>query len=224
MSIKIAVVYTATTPELIDRVERELNTAVPGATLLRYEDASILTEARENGIVTAFAASRLAGMFTRAILEGADVILNACSSVGEAADSLQDFARYAGVPIVRIDEEMCREAVRTGAKIGVMATLPTTLKPTCNTILRVARELGRRAEVLPVLVENAFGLSGEEFAKRMLESAAPFSGKAEVILFAQGSMAFCERLVAEAFALPVLSSPRFGAKAVCEALKAKGLL
>ena len=57
-------------------------------------------------------------------------MLNLCSSVGEVADSAQDVAKYIGVPIVRVDEEMCREAVRKGQRIGVMATLPTTLEPT----------------------------------------------------------------------------------------------
>ena len=46
--------------------------------------------------------------------------------------------RYIGVPIVRVDEEMCREAVRKGQRIGVMATLPTTLEPTKGTILRLS--------------------------------------------------------------------------------------
>ena len=61
------------------------------------------------------------------------------TAVSEGADAAHDIARYTGIPIVRVDEEMCREAVRQGKRIGVMATLPTTLNPTKNTILRVAR-------------------------------------------------------------------------------------
>lgn len=48
----------------------------------------------------------------KAAEEGVDAMLNLCSSVGEVADSVQDVAKYIGVPIVRVDEEMCREAVR----------------------------------------------------------------------------------------------------------------
>ena len=51
-----------------------------------------------------------------------DAMLNLCISVGEVADSVQDVAKYIGVPIVRVDEEICREAVRKGQRIGVMAT------------------------------------------------------------------------------------------------------
>ena len=39
-----------------------------------------------------------------------------------------------------------------------MATLPTTLNPTKNTILRVARELNRQVELVDALVDGGFGL------------------------------------------------------------------
>ena len=66
----------------------------------------------------------------QAVSDGADAVLNCCSSVGEVADAAQDIGRYTGIPIVRIDEEMCREAARLGKRVGVLATLPTTLEPT----------------------------------------------------------------------------------------------
>lgn len=65
----------------------------------------------------------------KAVGEDCEAMLNLCSSVGEVADAAQDAAKYIGVPIVRVDEEMCREAVRQGKKIGVVATLATTLEP-----------------------------------------------------------------------------------------------
>ena len=126
--MKISVVYTSTTPELIRDVERELRLVLgDNAELVSSSDASILQETRDAGEVTAGAASRLVSLYMEAVRSGADVILNACSSVGEAADAARPLARYMGVPIVRIHEEMCREAVRRGSKIAVVATLPTTL-------------------------------------------------------------------------------------------------
>ena len=86
----------------------------------------ILAEVREHGYVTASAAARLVGMYMQAVSDGADAILNCCSSVGEVADAAQNIGRYTGIPIVRIDEEMCREAARLGKRVGVLATLPTT--------------------------------------------------------------------------------------------------
>jgi len=160
----------------------------------------------------------------KAVEQGADAILNLCSSVGEVADCVQDAARYLGVPIVRVDEEMCREAVRLGRKIAVMATLPTTLEPTKRTVLRVAREMGKHVEMMEVLVDGAFGLDQGQFKVLMAEHAGKAAKEADVILFAQGSMAYCESYIADLYGKTVLSSPGFGAKALKAALISKGTL
>ena len=223
--MKVALVYTSTTPELIELVEKEVGDVLPRETeVASYQDPSILAEVRDAGYVTAPPAARLVGMYMTAVSEGADAILNLCSSVGEVADAAQDIARYTGIPIVRVDEEMCREAVRQGKRIGVMATLPTTLNPTKNTILRVAREMNRQVELVDALVDGGFGLDQEQFKEKMSAKAAEVVDEADVILFSQGSMAYCEEYIAEKYNKLVLSSPRFGAAALKEALIAKGTI
>ena len=223
--MKVGLIYTSTTPELIELVEREVKKQLgDGVELVSWEDPSVLGEAREAGYVTTAAAARLIGMYMEAAASGVDAMLNLCSSVGEVADAAQDVARFIGIPIVRVDEEMCREAVRRGKRIAVMATLPTTLEPTKNTVLRVAREMGRRVELVDALVEGAFGLDQEQFKARMAETAATVAGGCDVILFAQGSMAYCEEYIAGMFHKTVLSSPRFGAAELKKALAAKGVL
>lgn len=221
--MKVGLAYTSTTPELIELVEMEVKKQLgEEVELISAQDPSILAEVRDLGYVSAAPAARLVEMYMKQVLEGADAILNICSSVGEVADSVQDTARYLGVPIVRIDEEMCREAVRHGERIGVMATLPTTLHPTINTIHRVAREMGKKVETIDVLVDGAFGLDQENFKKLMAEYAGKVADRVDVILFAQGSMAYCEKYIAELYHKEVLSSPRFGAAALKKALAEKG--
>ncbi len=225
MNVKVALVYTSTTPELIELVEREVGAVLPKETeVISYQDPSILAEVRDAGYVTAPPAARLVGMYMEAVSAGADAILNLCSSVGEVADAAQDIAKYTGIPIVRVDEEMCREAVRQGKRIGVMATLPTTLEPTKNTIKRVAREMNRSVELVDALVDGAFGLDQEQFKELMTQYAGKIAGQVDVILFAQGSMAYCEEYIHDKFGKTVLSSPRFGAAALKDALVKKGLL
>lgn len=223
--MKAALVYTSTTPELIELVEREVKKNLGDqAELLSYEDAGILMKTREAGYVTAEAAASLVDLFMKAVHDGADAILNICSSVGETADAMQDFADYCGVPIVRIDGEMCREAVRLGKRIGVLATLPTTLQPTKNTITRAARALKREVVLVDGLIDGAFGLNQEEFKAKMLEKAGEIEKDVDVLLLCQGSMAYCEQLLADTYHKPVLSSPRFGAAALKKALEEKGLI
>lgn len=223
--MKVGLIYTSTTPELIELVEKEIRSQLgEDVEMLSLQDPSVLAEVREAGYITAAPAARLIGMYMDAVQQGAQAIINLCSSVGEVADCIQDAARYLGVPIVRVDEEMCREAVRKGRKIAVMATLPTTLEPTRNTVLRVAREMGRRVELVDVLVDGAFGLDQKQFRALMAEHAGRVAKDVDVILFAQGSMAYCESYIADMYQKTVLSSPRFGAAALKAALVSKGVI
>lgn len=104
--MKLGIVYTSTTPELIECVNEEIRKNLGDTPeILNYQDPSILAEVREHGYVTAGAAARLVGMYMQAVSDGADAILNCCSSVGEVADATQNIGRYTGIPIVRIDEK-----------------------------------------------------------------------------------------------------------------------
>lgn len=223
--MKVGLVYTSTTPELIELVEEEVKKQLgEDVELYSIQDPSILADTRDAGYVTTNAAARLITMYMQAAQEGCDAIINLCSSVGEVADSAQDVANYIGVPIVRVDEEMCRDAVRSGTRVGVMATLPTTLEPTKNTIKRMSRECGKHVELVDCLVEGAFGLNQEEFKQRMADSAKQIADKVDVIVFAQGSMAYCEEYIENLLGVKVVSSPRFGAKELKKALIKKGCI
>ena len=119
---------------------------------------------------------------------------------------------------------MCREAVRRGSRIGVMATLPTTLEPTKNTVLRVAREAGKKVELVDCLVDGAFGLDQDQFKARLTESAKAIIDRVDVVVLAQGSMAYAEPHLEATYGKPFLGSPRFGAAELKKALERKGVL
>ncbi len=223
--MKVGLIYTSTTPELIQVVEEEVKKQLgEDVELYSLQDPSILADVREAGYVTTAPAARLIGMFMKAAEEGVDAMLNLCSSVGEVADCAQDAAKYIGVPIVRVDEEMCREAVRRGTRIGVMATLPTTLEPTKGTVARVAREAGKKVELIDCLVDGAFGLDQDQFKARLTAAAQEIVDKVDVVVLAQGSMAYAEPHLEATFHKPFLGSPRFGAVELKKALEKKGVL
>ena len=223
--MKVGLIYTSTTPELEELVEKEVKANLgDDVEMLSLHDATILADVREAGYVTTAPAARLIGMYMKAAEEGCDAMLNLCSSVGEVADCAQSVAKYIGVPIVRVDEEMCREAVRTGHRVGVMATLPTTLEPTKNTVKRVAREMGKSVELVDCLVDGAFGLDQDQFKARLTEAAKTIADKVDVVVLAQGSMAYAEPHLETTFKKPFLGSPRFGAVELKKALIAKGVI
>jgi len=223
--IKVALIYTGTSPELTEYMERELKEQLGAyVELMNYAAPSVLEEIRKTGYVTAAPAAKMVRTYMEAVEAGADAILSICSSVGDVANSVQDLAKYLGVPIIMVNEEMCREAIRKGNKIAIMATLPTSIDPTRNIILRVSREMGKHVEVITVLVDGAYGLDEEQFKARMTAAAEKIAGQADVIVFAQGSMAYCEKFIADRFQILVLSNPYYGVKALKAALINKGLI
>ncbi|MDW7658382.1 MAG: Asp/Glu/hydantoin racemase, partial [Bacillota bacterium] len=72
------------------------------------------------------AAVRLSRLYLDAVSAGADLVLSACSSVGDVAAAAQPLLQQLGVPLIRIDELMARQAVLAHERIAVLATLPST--------------------------------------------------------------------------------------------------
>ena len=60
-------------------------------------------------------------------------------------------------------------------------------------------------------------------AKCMDDNIEALADQVDVILLAQGSMAYAEDAIHEKIGKPVLSSPRFGAQALAKALQEKGM-
>ena len=223
--VKVAYIYTVTTPELKEYMMREAQEQLGNdVEVLTYEVPSVFEEIKRVGYVTAPPAAELIQIYMTAINDGADAILSICSTVADVAYSMQDAAKYIGVPIVSVNEDMCREAVRKGEKIALMATFGTSVDPTRNTLQRVAREMGKQVEVTEVVLEGAFGLDQTQFRALMAEKAGEIADKVDVIVFTQGSMAYCEEYIAEMYGKTVLSNPRLGTKALKDALILKGLL
>lgn len=214
--MKVAAVYTSTTPQLIEMLNSSLKGQLAGmdAQIQSYQDPSILQEARDHGHVTPGCARRLMDLYEQAVRDGATILLNVCSSVGDVAKLAQPLYEMAGVRFVRIDEDMALQAVKGADRIGVVATLPTTMQPTVRLVRDCAARLGKEVVTVEALVDGAFGLDEEQFKQRLIEAGLSVKGQVDALLFAQGSMAYAEEAVSKAVGLPVYSSIRFGAAAV----------
>ncbi|AME25994.1 Asp/Glu racemase [Burkholderia sp. PAMC 28687] len=214
----IAVIHTG--PVTVLPIKEQLNELIAGARIINIMDDSLLNDVRAAGHLTPEVASRIYSYMSNAQAMGADVILNACSSVGEASDSLKGFIR---TPIIKIDESMAEEASAIGRRIGVVATVSTTLDPTVRLIRRKAEELGRTVDVTERIAEGAFEAllagDGTRHDEILKQTIAALADEVDVVVLAQVSMA---RLVPALGALrvPVLSSPRSGVEAVKRALAA----
>lgn len=219
--MQIGIIYTGVTPQLTECLEGELRAAIGDAAELRsYSNPEILASLRESGGLNPWATEQLLALYWQAVREGAGLLYNACSSVGDVVHAAQPLFGLLDVPLVAIDGEMAAEAVRRARRIAVMATLRTTLEPTCRLIARCAAQQGKTVDIAESVVD-VFGLEPEPFAQALENAGRAVAGRADIILLAQGSMAWCEERIAAATGLPVLSSPRFGAIGVKKALDAR---
>jgi aspartate/glutamate racemase len=190
----------------------------PEAVVQNIIDDSLLAEVLKNGGVTEGVRSRLREYYKCAEAAGADLIFNQCSSVGEAADLA---AQHVRVPVLKVDVPMAEKACLTGRRIGVVATLPTTLGPTCRLIRKTAERLGRQIEVVEALCEGAFDklVAGDRKThnEMVIATIRDLARRVDVIVCAQGSMVALLPDLGQT-PVPVLTSLRLGVERAAQML------
>jgi Asp/Glu/hydantoin racemase len=182
---------------------------LPGVDTFNLADDSLIKDVIRRGKLTPQTARRAVQHIASAEAAGADYILVTCSSIGRAVETA---ASLSSVPVLRVDQPMADRAVQTGRKIGVVATLPTTLEPTADLIERRAQKAGRQVELASRLCAGAFdALMSGDAAKHdamIADALGELSQQVEVIVLAQASMARVVEGLAEAEKrVPILASP-----------------
>ncbi|AOT03061.1 aspartate/glutamate racemase family protein [Arthrobacter sp. U41] len=212
VSKKIAILHTSFVFVSVEPVINDLIAElIPDAEVIHFVDSDVLaTVVREQGISTNSEA-RMTHLAQAAEAAGADIIFSACSSLGPALDVA---ARSVHTPVVKIDDAMAMRAAREGARIGVLATVPTTLGPTSDLIQKKADEIGRSITLEKRLCEGAFAvlMSGdrEKHDAMVTEQATDLAKNVDMIVLAQASMSRLAGVLQEKTKMPVLSSPRIG--------------
>lgn len=182
---------------------------MPDVRLINILDDSLLADTMTAGEMTPIVTRRLCGYVSAAEEAGADAVLSLCSSVGPAIDVARRLVR---IPVLKIDDAHTERAVMQAERVGVLATVATTMHPTVDLIRRKAEERGRRVEVVEGLADSALEalMSGdrERHDRMLIAKARELAPQVDVLLFAQASMTRLEHQVAEETGRPVLSSPR----------------
>lgn len=213
----LAIIHTS--PATLDVLKSQAAEVLPGVDIVNFLDDSILPQLRQNGGDVAAVEDRFLHYARFGEQVGADAILSACSSIGELAARAR---AVVGVPVIRIDDAMAEAAVGRGQRIGLAATLPTTLNPTARLLRAKAAAAGKTVEVRPVLVAGAYDrlMSGDKDGHDSLLVAAltALAEEVDVVVLAQASMARVLPRVPETLRGKFLTSPRLGMLAVRDAL------
>jgi len=210
MPHSLALIHTVVglVPTFEDLVRRHL----PGWAPFNIVDESLLRNVIRQSEAKSSTMRRLANHVWSAVDAGAEAILVTCSSIGPAVDATRPFCP---VPLVRVDEGMADAALDAGNRIGVLATLSSTLEPTRDLLNSHAARAGRSLTIVASICEGAFAslAAGDRAGHdaRVAEGIAALADQVDVIVLAQASMArVVDGELGSKIHIPVLSSPELG--------------
>jgi Asp/Glu/hydantoin racemase len=203
----LGLIHTSAT--LVPVFQQLCSQYLPQVQVFNIVDDSLIKNVIKNGKLLPATARRVVDYTASAEAAGADYIMVTCSSIGAAVETAAGLTR---VPVLRVDQPMADKAVSSGVKIGVIATLPTTLAPTSDLVKRRAAAVGKNIELSSVLCEGAFDalMSGDAAKHDAMVAAAlkDLVTKTDVIVLAQASMARVVDILSEADKrVPILASP-----------------
>lgn len=185
---KLAIIHT--TPATIESLKSLAYEIIPHCEVINFVDDSILGQLLESEGDLSLVEERLLIYAKIAQKVGADILLEACSSIGELAKEMQ---KTVSIPVVRIDDAMAAVAVSQATHIGVAATLKTTLMPTIHLLNEKAHQAGKSIEISHLLINEAFqALSSGDRTKHdqlLIKALDEFVKTVDVVVLAQASMA-----------------------------------
>ena len=150
--------------------------------------------------------------FTQAALSqqdyGVDLIVLVCSTFNRAVEYARPMIR---TPMLQVDRPMMDLAVGQGSRIGLIATVPTTV-PASERLLRLAAtDAGRTIEIKTRLCSEAFAAikagQTEKHNELLLAEIDRLAGEVDAIVLAQLSMSALEPRLAST-KVPVYNSGR----------------
>lgn len=216
---KIALIHT--TPVTVEPLKKLIKEKEPEIEIINIVDDSILPELINNQADISLVEARVKYYIKTAAEQGADLVMSACSSIGEIFD--QENEKYE-IPILRIDSAMAEKSVENAEKIGVAATLETTLKPSIELIQKKAAVRNKEVEIKTVLADSAYQelMAGNQAGhdRLLAEKLKELSAEVDIVVLAQASMARVVRVLPQKIQSKFLTSPELGIQKALEYLEA----
>ncbi len=209
-----------TSAMLVPMFQQLCRDKLPGVEVFNIADDSLIRDVIRHGGLTPEIARRVAQHIFLAEQAGADYIMVTCSSIGRAVEAVSGLC---SVPVLRVDQPMADKAVQLGKRIGVIATLSTTLEPTADLIRRRAALARKEIQLETHLCEGAFEalVRGETALHDAMvtEALEQLARRTDVIVLAQASMArVADSLESGALNVPILASPHIAVEYLASVL------
>jgi Asp/Glu/hydantoin racemase len=161
---------------------------------------------------------RIALLADYALCADAQAVLYTCSAFGPAIEAV---ASRLAVPVLKPNEAMFEAALRSGGRIGMLATFAPSVGSMTEEFNAMARASGQSASLEAIVVPEAMTAlrAGDvESHNRLLSDAAPALADCDAVMLAHFSTSRALSAVQARLPCPVLTSP------VSAASKLKALL
>jgi Asp/Glu/hydantoin racemase len=162
---------------------------------------------------------RMTQLICYAAEHGADAIGLACSVFAPVVESARQLI---DVPLISSYSPIMEEALKYGSRIGIIASVPATLKDSEFYLRRAAEEKGVTVEPRVCLAEDLLQVlrsQGEAaFNQRLAEEVARLERDVDAVLLGQFSFASALSYLRANTQVPVLSGPHCSARQLKELL------
>ncbi len=217
--MRIGLIHTSDV--LVPLFQQLCNELLPNVETVNISDDSLIKETMAIGRLTDSVSMWLQGHIRNAQQAGVDAIMVTCSSLGPAVEASAEYAR---VPLIRVDRAMADAAVALASRIGVIATVATTLRPTVELIERCAMAVGKPVQISTRLCDGALEmlLAGnlDQHDQLVMEKLVDLASTVDVVVLAQASMTrIISSLPENACKIPILSSPRLAIESLAKQIQ-----
>ena len=192
---------------LVEHFRDRMRTSHPEVDAFHILNESLLQDLLR-GAPQALVHRRVVSQIVLAAEAGADLIVVTCSSTSPAVDIAR---RLVQQPVLKIDDPMAAEAVRRGARIGLICTASSTVEPSSALLRAHAAGQGRAVAITPAVRSEAYAalMAGNRAQHDAIvrDAAAELAGHSDVLVLAQASLAHLQPELGNKLSIPVLASP-----------------
>ena len=210
MSLRIVLIHAV--PMAIEPIKCAFNELWPEPEIVNLFDDSLSVDRVKSNVLTTDMEKRFSDLGNYAQSIGADGILFTCSAFGPAIDKV---ANNLTIPVLKPNEAMFEQALKTGHKIGMLATFEQSIASMSKEFCEIRNSLSATGSLDTKLVEGAmeFLRQGNQIEHNELiaKTAATFK-HCDVLMLAQFSMVSAKSAVFRELNVPVLTAPEAAVK------------
>ncbi|MGP8245728.1 MAG: aspartate/glutamate racemase family protein [Bryobacteraceae bacterium] len=215
---RVLVIHTVRT--LVEYFDRKLRKAIPSTDFFHILDEALLERIRLRGNVGAEDTERLESHLAEGLEIGASAVLVSCSTLSRCVAQMPGSGR---LRVLTIDAALADAIVSFQGSIAVLATNPTTVEPTRQTLATRGLEPGHGSRVAIHAIAGAFAALQRGDLKTHDEIVAAsvndYLGRYDRVALAQASMARATELLTDEQRGRVFSSPDLAVESLAGILK-----